>query len=118
MAKVGQLFLQGGVWEGTLVISGEWVGQSVQTVVISRSQTSDHHIRTGYGYLWWTGSFDGGHEAYVAKGWGGQFIVVIPELDLVTVVTGGNYDVNSSSADVPFGIYDDIVYDHVLAAIR
>ena len=39
-------------------------------------------------------------------------------LDLVTVVTGGNYDVNSSSAEVPFGICDDIVYGHVLPAIR
>jgi hypothetical protein len=54
----------------------------------------------------------------MAKGWGGQFIVVIPAADLVTVVTGGNYDVNSSSADVPFNIYDDIVYGHVLPSLR
>ena len=58
------------------------------------------------------------YDTYMAKGWGGQFIVVIPELELVTVVTGGNYDVNSSSADVPFSIYDDIVYGHVLPAVR
>jgi len=118
MAKIGQLFLQSGLWEGTRVISSEWVSRSVQTVVISQSRTADHYLDTGYGYLWWTGRFDGGYEAYMAKGWGGQFIVVIPELDLVTVVTGGNYDVNSSSADVPFSIYDDIVYGHVLPAIR
>lgn len=118
MAKIGQLFLQGGSWEGAQVISSEWASRSVQTEVISQSRHSDHYLETGYGYLWWTGRFDGGHDAYMAKGWGGQFIVVIPELDLVTVVTGGNYDVNSSSADVPFNLYDDIVYKHVLAAIR
>lgn len=118
MAKVGQLFLQGGAWEGTQVISSEWVSQSVQNAVISQSQVAGHYLRTGYGFLWWIGRFDGGYDAYMAMGWGGQFIVVIPELDLVTVVTGGNYDVNSGSADVPFSIYDDIVYGHVLPAIR
>jgi len=118
MAKIGQLFLQGGSWEGTQIISSEWADRSVQTVVVSQSQSADHYLRTGYGYLWWTGRFDGGLDAFLAKGWGGQFIVVIPGLDLVTVVTGGNYDVNSSSAEVPFGIFDDIVYGHVLPAIR
>ena len=106
------------MYEATQIISSEWADRSVQTVVVSQSQSADHYLRTGYGYLWWTGRFDGGLDAFLAKGWGGQFIVVIPGLDLVTVVTGGNYDVNSSSAEVPFGIFDDIVYGHVLPAIR
>jgi CubicO group peptidase (beta-lactamase class C family) len=38
MAKIGQLFLQEGLWEGTQIISSEWASRSVQTVVVSQSQ--------------------------------------------------------------------------------
>ena len=40
----------------------------------------------GYSWLWWVPT-EGGHHTFSARGYGGQFIYVVPDLDLVTVVT-------------------------------
>jgi len=50
--------------------------------------------KVGYAYSWWTKQDDGsgeGLDTFWAGGWGGQRIVVVPELDTVVVFTGGNY---------------------------
>lgn len=75
MAKLGQLFLQGGVWEGEQLVPEGWVQRSTAL-----------QVRTGgeldYGYLWWIQPRFG---AYAALGLAGQTIMVIPEHDLVIV---------------------------------
>ncbi len=84
MAKLGQTFLDGGVWAGERLLSEEWVGQATQDA-----------LGGDYGYLWWGDSYRGGQSAYrsySARGWGGQRIHVFPELDMVVVFTGGNYE--------------------------
>ena len=48
----------------------------------------------GYGYYWWLPAFQaevGEHTTYTASGWGGQRISVLPELDMVIIMTGGYY---------------------------
>ncbi len=87
MAKLGQLYLQGGVWNETSVISSRWVEESVK----------DHMTVSatgGYGYQWWTERFTVSGtvvDSYSARGWGGQYIFVFPSLEMVVVFTGGNY---------------------------
>lgn len=50
----------------------------------------------GYGYLWWTMEVPGPEGAplqvHLANGWGSQFILIFPALDLVVVTTGGNQE--------------------------
>jgi CubicO group peptidase (beta-lactamase class C family) len=49
----------------------------------------------GYGFKWWVLSRKGvgTYDAYAALGYGGQRLIVVPELDLVAVFTGWNiYD--------------------------
>jgi CubicO group peptidase (beta-lactamase class C family) len=70
MAKFGALYLQGGVWERQQVVPEAWVEASV---------TPAH-----YGYQWWRLANGG----YAALGYGGQRIAVVPDLDLVAVITG------------------------------
>jgi len=118
MAKIGQLYLHDGVWNGNVVISQQWVRQSVQNAFVSWDQFSDHYMHTGYGYQWWPGRWDSGATTFLAAGWGGQFIMVVPSLDLVIVITGDYYDVNSMEGPVGAGIFDDILHDHILAAVR
>ena len=45
----------------------------------------------GYGYSWWTKDYGDYGRMYCALGWGGQKIMVFPDLDAVIVFTGGNF---------------------------
>ena len=89
MAKLGQVFLDDGQWVGQQVISVDWVHQSIAHAV-----DFDGEFATGYGYQWWLGEFREGsrrYPFYYASGYGGQFLVVIEELDLVVAAFAQNY---------------------------
>jgi len=83
MYKIGLMYLQNGVYDGKRVVSENWVSTSTQA-----------HIFTGnvipygqnYGYLWWIDEKDD-NTYFMAMGYGGQFIVVVPEKNLVVVAT-------------------------------
>ena len=47
---------------------------------------------TGYGYQWWLPPEDGGAPPAAAWGYGGQYIVVVPSLDMVLVTTAENFE--------------------------
>ena len=82
-ARFGQLYLNGGAWGDEQVVSAEWVVESV-----TPSPSFE-----GYGYQWWLeGATDDRLPAdtFAAEGHDGQFIYVIPSLDLV-VVRNGRY---------------------------
>lgn len=88
MAKFGQMYLQGGSWGGSRIVSSEWVSRSTQRrFAFPQTYQGD----TGYGYAWWQPNRLHGAQAYAARGWGGQEIEVLPQFDLVVVVTGGAY---------------------------
>ncbi|MCX7709068.1 MAG: beta-lactamase family protein [Clostridia bacterium] len=85
MAKFGYLYLKNGNWKGQQVIPSEWVKESTQRKV---SFDKD----SGYGYLWWLYNKADKQKnrsctVYSALGFGGQRIDVIPELDIVAVIT-------------------------------
>jgi CubicO group peptidase (beta-lactamase class C family) len=91
--KLGQLYLSGGVWNGTRILSEAWVKDSVERhsgfpPVIPTD--TDH----GYTYAWHTRRLQaGGREFrdYYAAGNGGQYVLVLPDLDMVVGITGGDY---------------------------
>lgn len=79
-ARFGQLYLDGGIWNGKQLISQEWLEQSTSV------QNAGPGGSTGeYGLSWWVRSFNG-YDSYYAFGAWGQYIFVVPELDLVTVI--------------------------------
>jgi CubicO group peptidase (beta-lactamase class C family) len=78
MARFGQLYLQGGVWDGRQVIPADWVAASVAR------QVTAHTTAPYYGYQWWVRS----NGSYAAHGYKGQRIFVMPDLDMVVVFTG------------------------------
>lgn len=89
MAKLGQLMLNKGRWNGRQLVPAAWVAESTSLHV----PNSDTHMGAGdglgYGYFWWilsearhTPAFVG---AYAALGNYGQYIAVLPALDLVMV---------------------------------
>jgi CubicO group peptidase (beta-lactamase class C family) len=76
LAKLGQLYLQEGLWQGQRVLSSDWIKQA------TADQTG-----TGYGYLWWTNIRSASHLSFAAKGVRGQRVQIIPDLNLVCAVT-------------------------------
>lgn len=78
MAKIGQLFLDNGSLNGSQVVPAQWISESTAPLLPTRV-TVRH-----YGYLWWIGTV-GGETFYLASGYGGQFILIHPGLDLVVV---------------------------------
>ena len=93
MARIGLLMASGGNWNGTQVVSRDWVRRISSVVTPINEMNPPRHralgtgYRWGYGYLWWvwdapksSGPFTG---AYSGMGAGGQYITVLPELDLV-----------------------------------
>ena len=82
LAKLGYLYLNGGRWDGVQIVPAGYVRASTQ----GQSHPPPGGPFDGYGYQWWVTS-DHGHPSFVAHGLGGQFIQVIPDLDLVVVIT-------------------------------
>jgi CubicO group peptidase (beta-lactamase class C family) len=91
LARVGLLYLGRGTWNGRRILSPGWIDASAAPY--TRFSPSDYPGTgtTGYGYGWWTHSDLYGRGAYAAWGWGGQGLIVMPELDMVVVFTGGSY---------------------------
>ena len=78
MAKIGQLALQEGLWEGRRLVSREWIAESTS------GQTDGIADAPNYGYQWWIRP----RGRYLAHGYNGQYIGVDPEADVVmTMVT-------------------------------
>jgi len=84
MAKIGYLYLQHGRWNGVQLVPAQWVTASstkhLETTGLMNAAEDD-----GYGYGWWLDAFGG----YSAHGFGGQYIFVLPQLDMVVVFTAG-----------------------------
>lgn len=90
-AKLGQIVLSRGQWNGQQIVSADWIAQSTTP----RFQAIGYFGGTlFYGYQWWMGrSLAGSKEIkwIGAFGWGGQRIFIVPELDLVMMTTAAQY---------------------------
>jgi CubicO group peptidase (beta-lactamase class C family) len=85
--KFGETYLRGGVWKDRRIVSEEWVKTSTSHQIRTGSEGSD-----GYGWHRYTlRAADRDYQEYEASGNGGQFLIVVPELDLAVVITAGNY---------------------------
>lgn len=82
MAKIGELYLNDGVWNGEQIISSQWIQDSTRLQFDRSSGSAD------YGYQWWVRTFgDNNYPAYFAQGHFGQYIFVVPDIDLVVAIT-------------------------------
>jgi len=98
MARLGLLMLRQGQWRDRQIIPAEWVRRSTS---VRTSASEMHEPNLGYGYMWWVWEDTSGpfHGAFMATGSFGQFVTVLPELDMVVAhktlpsgdVSVGNY---------------------------
>jgi CubicO group peptidase (beta-lactamase class C family) len=85
MARFGYLYLENGFIDGNQIISENWVKESKQSYDSAYAKYSCNE-QIGYGYLWRI-SKQMGYSCYSASGYGGQAIVIIPDLDIVMTFT-------------------------------
>jgi len=86
LAKIGYLYLKDGVWNGTRLVPEGWVTASTAPAMVV-----DATKGISYGYQWWIVSPNGARPpAFAADGYGGQYLFVVPSLDLIAVFTGWN----------------------------
>jgi CubicO group peptidase (beta-lactamase class C family) len=125
LLKVGQTYLDGGVWNGRRIVSAQWVKESTAphmainpaTTGMSQEEFGNSYTPGADAWAWHLNELRAGGRAYSeyeASGNGGQLLIVVPEADLVVVFTGGNY--------LQGGIWgrwrQTIVGDQIIPAIR
>ena len=116
MARLGYLMLREGRWAGQQVVPARWARRIVTAVTPSAEMNPAAHRDGpfGYGLLWWVldGRFDAGayEGAYTAIGAGGQFITVLPRIDLVVAhKVKMTPDARPVSANQYFTLLDDLI---------
>lgn len=116
MARLGYLMLRDGNWNGRQLVPRDWANKIV-SLVTPLHEMNPPNVRKGpfgYGYLWWVwdgptavGPFEG---AYSGRGAIGQYITVLPKLDLVIA-----HKTRPGGRSVSWGQYMELV-DRLLAA--
>jgi CubicO group peptidase (beta-lactamase class C family) len=114
MAKIGLLLCNDGKWNNKQIVTKEWLHKSTKPCVAE----SDFF---NYGYQWWHRSKENKqwwvapqttsereHDMVLALGWGGQFIIVVKDLNLVVTTTASDYENDMSISKVPM-VIEDIV---------
>jgi len=104
MAKLGYLYLMQGKWDGQQIIPADWISASTERYVQVQEPLEPWNLYMGY--MWWL------HEdgLYAAQGMKGQFIYVIPEYDLVVVITANIPDSNYHKPQL-------LVRDYIIPAV-
>jgi CubicO group peptidase (beta-lactamase class C family) len=88
LAKIGQLVLARGAWDGRQIVPAAWIEQST-------APRLNAYAVYFYGYQWWLGrSLIAGRQVdwIAGRGYGGQRLFIMPSLDIVAVVMAGHYD--------------------------
>ena len=107
LAKLGQLVLDRGMWQGKQIISADWIAESTSPQINGESIFF-------YGYLWWLGRFlvERREIRWIAGfGNGGQRVYVVADLDLVVAVNAGAYG-------APQIVGEIVMKRYVLPAVR
>jgi CubicO group peptidase (beta-lactamase class C family) len=115
MAKIGALMLQHGLSGRTQIVPAEWVAEITQ-----RQLTTLDALPVlgtlGYGDLWWVSNVNG-HPLVLAWGYGGQFVWIVPDLDLVVITTALWQNIGAA-ADSDTNAIVTFIASQIMPAIR
>ncbi|AEL27892.1 beta-lactamase [Cyclobacterium marinum DSM 745] len=108
MAKLGQLFLQNGNWNGQQILPESWIKEArslkiLQNPEASKEDKANSDWLQGYGYQMWRSR----HESYRADGAFGQYILILPKQEAVIVITSETSNLQALLSEV---------WNHILPA--
>jgi len=111
LAKIGYLFLNNGVWDNKVIVSRQWVEQSLKSYC-------EWNYGFHYGYLWYLRNeknekTEDEYITYSASGAGGQKLYVIPDLDIVVVAISRTSLVKDSSY-----ILNDVIGKFIIPSVK
>ncbi|MEO8167692.1 MAG: serine hydrolase [bacterium] len=115
MARFGYLFVNNGLLDGRTILPAAWVQSSTQPHD-DQTRTWGMFRNVKYGYFWWAAQWNT-DSVFLAVGYGGQFIIGVPRMNLVIVITS-NADVTQAEADAHHLAILDVVARRVLSAVR
>ena len=96
LAKIGYLYLRDGMWDGQRIVSSEWVKESL-TPYFQTHTEPDFKDGLKYGFKWWLFKLpDSKKYVWMARGFGGQDLMVFPDEGLIVAST--MWDVLPSSS--------------------
>jgi CubicO group peptidase (beta-lactamase class C family) len=99
LAKIGYLMLNEGTWENKQVVSRKWVEASSRPL----AKVND---KVAYGYQWWVPKHeDGRAEILAGQGYGGQYVMMVPEYNILLVLNGWN--IHDRAEKSSYGILED-----------
>lgn len=110
MAKLGQLYLQKGNWNGKQILPEAWVEEATTSKILQSPELSQEDRQNsdwlqGYGYKFWRSR----HNSYRGDGAYGQFILVLPEQDAVIAITAETSDMQGEL---------NLVWDNLLSGFQ
>ncbi|WP_339705073.1 serine hydrolase [uncultured Kriegella sp.] len=90
LAKIGLLFLNKGKWNDKQIVSENWVNTATSPLI--KDVKPEWKPDMGYGYQWWIPKYtkDGKSSIYAGNGYGGQYLMIAPEYNLIIVFNGWN----------------------------
>jgi len=97
MLKWGMLVMHNGQWNGEQLVPAKFVAKATDRLHTNPKGTS-------YGFFWWRHDMQVGERKFDCKsgrGAGGQFILMLPELDLIAIVTAHNKGMGTTLATFP-----------------
>jgi CubicO group peptidase (beta-lactamase class C family) len=114
MIKIGQLILNDGTYNSKRIVSPEWIEQTIMFHITTNNAQA---FGPGYGYCWWYGQNIQGNYVF-ANGFGGQFIVVVPRLNLVVAATNNWSGLISSVTDNDWYETVSLIMDNIIPAFH
>ncbi|HTF05957.1 MAG TPA: serine hydrolase [Bacteroidia bacterium] len=100
-ARIAKLYLDSGRWNGKQIVPEEY---ALQSVLPCGMNNADGTPCTTYSYSWWMMPDYQGHRIFYARGILGQYVIAIPDLDMI-IVRLGEKRLPNDSDDIPADVY-------------
>jgi CubicO group peptidase (beta-lactamase class C family) len=113
MVKFGNLIMNKGKYNGNQIVPETWINEMTATKI---STNNDVPYGPEYGYQIWLGT-ESGHRYYMAMGWGGQFIIIIPDLQLIVTATCWTSNITDLQAGEHWMSIIQIIFEKIFPAV-